>query len=58
MGKSGIDWHMAYYVFIAIRVFVGLMNNESFQSWLLRFLIGTVILATIMAIDCDILKKE
>ncbi len=58
MSKSGVNWYRVYYIFIAIQVLVGLMNNDDFRSWLMHFLIGTTILAIIMVVDRDISKKE
>jgi hypothetical protein len=51
MSKSGVNWYKVYYIFTAIRVLIGLVNNEDFRSWLIHFLIGTIILAMIVVID-------
>ena len=51
MSKSGVNWYRVYCIFTAIRVLIGLVNNEGFRPWLMQYLIGTVILAIIMAVD-------
>lgn len=53
MSKSGVNWHRVYYIYAAVYVLVGLVNNDSFRSWLLRFLFGITILAIIVEIDRD-----
>jgi len=53
MSKSGVNWRKVYYIYVAVYALVGLVNNDDFRSWLLRFLFGITILAIIVEIARD-----
>lgn len=48
---TGVNWRKVYYIFTIIRVVIGLINNESFRTWLLQYFIGTIIFAIVVMLD-------